>query len=126
MHRKLKSIAICGKATIDKWLEISPSWTKSNVRLGSIASFCLSADHFRSSPLSRHVKRLLACLKGANFGSDPLLYDKVCDAKQCCRKLKAECPCGLEVEGQLEAGKLVERNVAGIGALENFTYLVRA
>ena len=53
------------------------------------------------------------------------LDHKICDAKQGCRKLKAECPCGLEVEGQLEAGKLVERNVAGIGALENLTYLVR-
>jgi hypothetical protein len=37
MHRKLKSIEICGKTTIDKWLEISPSWTRSKVRLGSQA-----------------------------------------------------------------------------------------
>jgi len=52
MHRKLKSIAICGKATIDKWLEISPSWTKSNVRLGSIASVRQRARRVRSTSRS--------------------------------------------------------------------------
>jgi hypothetical protein len=37
-----------------------------HVRNGSFATFRLDADHFRSSPISRHFQSKLACLKGAN------------------------------------------------------------
>jgi hypothetical protein len=50
----------------------------------------LKADIKRTS---RHVRKVP--ISEATVSLD----DKVCDAKQGCRKLKAECPCGLEVEG---------------------------
>jgi hypothetical protein len=40
-----------------------------NVRLGSIASFWLCAEHFRLSPDNGHCQKLSACLKSANNGS---------------------------------------------------------
>src|SRR6266446_6127583 len=37
-----------------------------DVRYGSIATFWRSADHFRYSPISRHSRSRLICLKGAD------------------------------------------------------------
>jgi hypothetical protein len=47
----------------------------SAVGFGSIASFWLCADDFRSTPMNRHSQCPPACLKGANSGKEAALFD---------------------------------------------------
>jgi hypothetical protein len=70
-----------------------------HVSVGSKTVLAAPKHHFRSTPINGHRQTGAVDPVRANFGSAPSLDDKVCGAKQCCRKFKVERFCGLEVEG---------------------------
>ena len=61
------------KSGIYRGSPLGPECQSVDVSNGSIASFWLCAEHFRSSPDNGHCQKLSACLKGAISGSHSIL-----------------------------------------------------
>src|SRR5262249_15581331 len=94
-----------------------------DVRFGSKADIAAFPTNVRFTPKSRHCGAALACLLLPKADISPLFDHVVGKLLELCGHLEAQSFSGLQIDNQLEFGRLLDRQFRGLGALENFVYV---
>jgi hypothetical protein len=105
---------------VDRVIRLNPV----HVRSGSISDVSERLGEVRSSPNNGHVTTASACLKSAKPGLTvqqiAALFDHLVGARKQCRWHKdAKRLCGLQIDHQIELGRLFDRQVGRLRTHEN-------
>src|SRR6266403_1448292 len=101
-----------------------PCWTRTSFRDGSKPEKLDASRCFPLCPRKRTSRNVVGMSVSCHNRKSPRSFDHfVSELLKLQRDIEAECLCRLEIDHQLELGRLLDWQIGGLGALENLVHV---